>query len=336
MRIKIEVVFFCSLLLGVVWVFFVLTTNPTKNPTESSGQWKTIIEESNLSHTIPLLPIGFVNKDVGIAVRGLSILKTTDSGLNWKIVYDDENIGVYNGIFTDRMAGWVVGTKNFETPLVLRSNDSGITWTSTPFSQSSVAEITSQFTYFRDICFDRNNDAWIIGDGGVVQVENKDNELHLVTFFPTDEGLYRVSCSDSGEVWAVGIKNSVFHYLNGWRRYDLNEEYVFSNVKTFGEDVWLIGKDDSDMGILLRSRDGGKKWEDKSPVSVGELNDLYLERGKGWLVGAGGTIFQTIDSGDSWTKSSSPTKRDLLHIFFLDTSNGWISGDTGIMLKFED
>lgn len=332
MKMKVVLSGLLAVLLSVGGFLFSMQFTKTK----SSESWEKIVDESNLSHTIPLVPIKFFNKNNGIAVRGLTIQKTDDGGSNWDKVYYEEENGVYAGIFTNETEGWVVGTENLEKPLVLRTNDKGISWRKINFDEKSLEALKGKFTYFRDICFDTKGKTWIIGNGGIVQVDTYGQELKLVSLFPTKEGLYRVSCNDSGEIWAVGIRNSVFHFRYGWVKNDLNEKYWFSNIKSIETDVWLIGQDDSDKGVLLKSQDNGQTWENKTPESAKTLNDLYLKDGKGWLVGAEGSIYYSSDNGNSWTKSESPTKADLLHIFSLDTNNVWISGDRATILKYQN
>ena len=88
-------------------------------------------------------------------------------------------------------------------------------------------------------------------------------------------------------------------------------------------------------GILLRSRDKGRTWEDKTPKSAPLLKDLVLRDGRGWLVGAGGAIYLSMDNGESWIKLETPTQNDLQEIFFLDSRHGWIVGDKATVLRLE-
>lgn len=51
----------------------------------------------------------------------------------------------------------------------------------------------------------------------------------------------------------------------------------------------------------------------------------------GWIVGDGGWIIKTTDSGATWTVQSSGTNANLYDVFFSDASNGWAVGTNGVI-----
>lgn len=322
-------------IIAVLLIFGACLQEKKWSGNEFSGNWE-ILTEANITDTIPFRPIKFFDKNNGIAVRSLSIQRTVDGGKNWDVAFYEDNIGIFSGVFTSESEGWVVGSDNLEKPFVLKTTDKGISWKRINFDEKSTGELKGKILYFRDICFDNKDTAWIVGEGGVVQVDTQKQDLKLLSLFSTKESLYRISCNGSGDIWADSSKNSVFYFREGWVKKELDANYSFSSVKSIGSDVWLIGKDDSGKGILLKSQDGGKTWDNKAPESAKALNDLYLKNGKGWLIGDEGSIYYSSDNGNSWVKSESPTKVNLLNIFFLDSNNIWISGDRATILKYQN
>lgn len=245
-------------------------------------------------------------------------------------------------IFTESENGWIVG-KEKELPLVLKTTNRGLDWKDwkkVNFDQESRRKLDGKISYFLDICFDPAGHSWIVGSGGIVEAFLDGENLKVSSIFPTAEILASVSCDNAGEVWAVG-QNAVFHYRNGWNKKEIDKKHFLVGVKSDGNDVWILGGDNSKPeadeapGILLRSRNNGLTWENKTPESASVLYDLYLKDGKGWLIGAGGKIYYSTDNGNSWIGSKSPTKNDLVDIFFLDSKNGWISGDRATILKLQ-
>jgi photosystem II stability/assembly factor-like uncharacterized protein len=303
---------------------------------EYSGHWQKIVSEDNLSHSTSLVPMKFFDRNNGIALKTFSIQQTSDGGRKWRDVYHKEENGVYGGTFTNEDKGWVVGTKNLTEPLVLITTDKGSSWKEMNFDVKSLEMLKGKFSLFRDICFDPKGSAWISGDGGLVEIDSTQQQLKLVRLISVKEGLFNISCNDSGEIWAIGVKNSLFNFKGVWNKIDINEKFSFSNVKSIGKDVWLIGYDSAGQGVLLKSQDGGKTWENKAPESASVLNDLYLKDKKGWLIGNSGKIYYSDTDGNSWKSFSSPTNSDLLSIYFLDSNNGWISGDNATILKYQN
>ena len=161
-------------------------------------------------------------------------------------------------------------------------------------------------------------------------------------FFSTKESLFSISCNNSGDIFAVGENSSIYHYNNGWTKINVNQDYRFKKVLSIGNDIWILGESStssdstSPNGVLLKSQNNGQTWENKTPKLAKTLNDLYLKNGEGWLIGDEGNIFYSSDDGESWIKSESPTNNNLYCIFFLDSKNGWISGDKATILKYQN
>lgn len=297
----------------------------------------TFIHEPRFSHVF------FFNGNSGIVLSGSTIETTHDGGKNWNTVPQKYIQGFYSLRFTDKKSGWIVGSEE-KKPLVFKTDDQGLNWQKVKFDEKSLKELEGKFTFFSDICFDTVGKTWIVGNGGIVEAVTDRQNWKIFNIIPANEILHSVSCTHSGEVWAVGNGGAVFHYKDGWSRKEIDTKYVFKRVISTGDDIWILGENptiDSNLmaavsrrGLLLRSRDRGQTWENKTPDSAPALSDLFLKEGKGWLVGAKGNIFYSTDNGNSWSKFRSPTENDLDKIFFLDSDNGWIVGDRAVVLRY--
>ncbi len=290
-------------------------------------------EESH-SHASAFFSVAFSDSKTGIAITSSEIKQTTDSGRTWKTVYENEDM-VFDALtFNNKQNGWVIGSMK-KKPLILKTKDEGLHWEKLNLDEKLLNEVNEKFTRFYDICFDSSGNSWLVGNGGILEAKIDGETFQVSNVFPTKETLFSVSCSESGEVWAVGENGAVFHYQNDWTRETVNNTRLLTRVKVINDEVWILGGLYSE-GILLRSQNNGKTWENKTPISANALFDLYLKENQGWLVGAEGSIYYSNDSGNTWTKFKSPTKNDLLKIFFLDSNNSWISGDKATILKYQN
>lgn len=317
------------------------------------------IHEPNFSHPF------FFDPNNGFVISGLEINRSADGGATWNPISLSPGRAFYSFAFADRKNGWAVGTSPDDKPLIMETTDSGSTWQSVIFEQDTANELKA--TKFTDICLSAGqvwllsknyitgptrdpsgNEVWSkrrLGNDAIVRGSIKDRTLRIVNVFYVNDELRSISCTNSGEAWAVGDRSAVFHYENGWKRAasETNKKYTFIRAVPTGNDVWLVGGDWTETdsvvagfprpGILLRSRDNGQTWRDETPRSASLLSDLVLTNGKGWLVGAQGTIFFSNDNGNSWTKMTSPTRNNLSHIFLHDSQNVWIVGDRRTVLR---
>lgn len=315
--IILAIVLFCSVGIYLINVF-------------SISKWNKLTEDSH-SHAPAFLSIVFSDSKTGIAITSSEIKQTTDSGRTWKTIYKNEDM-VFDALtFSNKQNGWVIGSMK-KTPIILKTEDEGLHWQKLNLDEKSLNE---KFTRFYDICFDNSGNSWLVGNGGIVKAKIDRENFQFSDITLTKETLFSVSCSDSGEVWAVGEDGAVFHYQNDWTRETISDTRLLTKVKVINNEVWIMGGLYSE-GILLKSQNNGKTWENKTPTSAHALFDIYLKENQGWLIGAEGSIYYSRDTGNTWTKSKSPTKNDLLKIFFIDSNDGWISGDKTTILKYQN
>ena len=306
------------------------------------GEWE-LLTEGTLAHERRFSHVVFLDKKIGFAVSGSSIERSKDGGVTWEPIQTPGIQGFYSLIFTDTQHGWAVGTEN-KRPLVLKTTDKGDTWQAANFDEQGLNKLDGKFVSFLDICFDMSGRSWMVGEGGIVEAITDGPNLQIAGTLPTEEILHNVSCSDSGKVWAVGQGGAIYQHQNNWTKMEMDKSYSFKRVFVKDHDIWVLGGSGavgenllvgiSRPGLLLRSRDNGRTWENKTPMSAGSLYDLFIKDEIGWLVGAEGSIYSSNDGGDSWTKFESRTQNDLRKIFFLDSDNGWICGGNATILKY--
>ena len=102
-----------------------------------------------------LKDINMVNHKVGFAVGELKILKTTNSGNNWTIVYNASG-ETYNAIsMVSETVGWAVGNSG----KILKTSDGGDSW------QPQTSGVTVNLN---DVSFWSSTEGLAVGAGGTV------------------------------------------------------------------------------------------------------------------------------------------------------------------------
>lgn len=90
---------------------------------------------------------------------------------------------------------------------------------------------------------------------------------------------------------------------------------------------------------IVRTNDGGITWYNVTPPNVTEtgfdVDTFVLDNDHVWVhmpnfdnYPNSGFLYQTSDSGMTWTTSNSPFSRG--HLRFLDANNGWVLADLGV------
>lgn len=100
--------------------------------------------------TMPVSVV-FTTADIGYAVGSISILKTTDAGLNWTSIYSSPYIGLNATSFIrNSPSGFVVGSDG----TILKTIDAGLSWTDV--SGESKSSLTS-------VCFVNHTIGYAVG-----------------------------------------------------------------------------------------------------------------------------------------------------------------------------
>jgi photosystem II stability/assembly factor-like uncharacterized protein len=199
--------------------------------------------------------------------------------------------------FLDSKRGWVGGDQGF----LSRTDDGGQTWNRQQVGTTSA---------INDIYF-RDKEAGFLLAGNTIFVTHDDG-AHWVqshSFLPAEfEGadveLYSVRFSSKKKGWVVGSVSK---------------------------------KDRVIDSILVYTDDAGETWRrQRAPSRLELIHVDFVNDRRGWIVGDGGTILNTVDAGLTWTKQTANTTSTLYHVDFRDDKNGWVVGERGTLLRTSD
>lgn len=78
-------------------------------------------------------------------------------------------------------------------------------------------------------------------------------------------------------------------------------------------------------------------WEKRPLNTLASFKDVFfLNENRGWIVGANGVIFSTLDGGKMWAPRDRFTTDDLEQIYFTDADTGWLLCQRNIYMRGKD
>lgn len=292
----------------------------------SSAQQGWIIQSTGTDDS--LRSVKFLNLQTGWAAgTNGTIIKTTNSGNNWNAI----SSGTNSDLHSLSLAISISDTNLFisgDSGLIIRSTGLGNSWTTL---LSGISENLNSVFFLNSMT------GWSCGNNGKIlkttdagnnwMLLNSTTGIQLNSIFFTDEnsgwtagfgGIFKTT--DGGQNWSPQfidgylVLRSIYFTdpLHGWSAYYDNQIFGPENTRT---------------------SDGGLSWINYSMNNSYSISINFYNAMKGWSSGFYGSINHSSDGGVSWTNQISNTGEHLNSVFFLDSINGWIAGNSGVILK---
>lgn len=309
-----------------------------------------------------LQSVYFLNENTGITIgdRG-AILKTTDGGNHWDILYLPGHQKLYSIYFYSNEVGIITG----ENGTIFRTVDEGETWDDRSVDPGH--DLSSVHLYNSDTGYITGNDDY--SDRGILYKTTNGGEIWTLVN-STSHWLYTVYSTGGSTVFAAG-DDGIFRSYNGglnWLDSLLtphpvaslcfsddshgiaagggNEENLFM-ITSNGGDTWnpiyqmppfnyfsvffssaltgyVIGNFDGSN--VMKTIDGGLTWELVSSFDF-YLRDLFfINDDVGYAVGYSGKIIKTTNGGVDWESISKEVNDDYYSIYFTSPEKGFVSG----------
>ncbi len=240
-------------------------------------------------------------------------------------------------------AGWTVGVPSAGgLPTILRSTDSGATWT----RQGTNGQVVTMPMY--GVTAVDAQTGWVVGEtDGYATIYHTTNggltwnRMGSAAQVP-NVGLQKVATFGDNRIWAVGI-GVILHSSDGgttWTN-QLPADYSTNQFQGIaspdGVNVWATGNSVGGYATILKSSDGGTSWTRQS----GSTNDVQLlqrildistlNSNTAWAIGADNNaanwyVLNTTNGGVTWTQQSNGT-HDGNGIHAVDASTIWAVSD---------
>ena len=284
-------------------------------------QWDIVVD------TIDSVIIDPQNSKIIYAITSRGILRSVDSGENWRLL-DNGNILIGNiGILTIdpnntsimyASAYIIVDGKGIGG--IIKSKDSGFNW-----QLLMKLELAWEYRHISSILVDPNNSS-------IIYITNRDN-----IYKSTDAGLnweIIVSESSSGPILSIGRESSILYASftgrtssrilkseddgKSWMEIDDGFEYTEEHKLTYVKSIAISQHNKNVIYAVLsrrlyKSNDGGKSWKEleKSPYKTGNAshNNIILTNNQNiiYLV-TGNALYRSTNGGKSWKKTHRDEK----------------------------
>lgn len=254
----------------------------------------------NASGTQEITRLQFLNNQVGFALFGSQIKKTTDSGATWNVLADlPASVGIKGMYFLDEQTVIITG----QSGKIFKSTDGGKNWVGPKaIAVGSTIGQNPITRYINNLVFTDANTGYAFGNFGTL-----------------------LKTTDGGETWT-----RIFNECTADEQHHFNAGMFTSTGTLYIAASW---------GYMYKMKDGllTKTFNNKAKTAE-DFGVYSFTDDKAMVVGyraAGGNsdILTTIDGGATWLPNEDiyTNTGTLRAIAFSDANNGIVVGDNGLV-----
>lgn len=240
-------------------------------------------------------------------------------------------------------AGWTVGRNADGYGTILRTTDSGVTWTRqgapgqiADAAMSGVAAVDAQTAWVVGYAAGGYGTIYHTTDGGLIW-DRKGSAAQV-----PNTSLLKVATFGDNNVWTVG-SGTILHSGDGGATWTNQipagyESTTLQGVYTpDGVNVWATGEPLDGYATILKSSDGGLSWARQSGGDVANANHLLgisaTDANTAWAVGGkpnenGYIALHTTDGGTTWDQQPGVLGiQDANEVCAVNNSVVWLACD---------
>jgi photosystem II stability/assembly factor-like uncharacterized protein len=287
--------------------------------------------------------IGFGDEAFGLAIYYTmsgehAVAETYDGGNTWTLrVLDADTTWWYALDLVDENNGWICG----ENGTILHTGNRGISW--------EIQRENHPIERLTEIQFLNSLEGFAAG---------------IDTSY---ENLFLVKTSDGGITWSTYV-DSFDGYISGMWFTDSSNGYIVAKNFNMSQAVILITRNGGESwemmdlplstfeyptsvqfvspevgfiaanNYILKTTDQGATWDKTHISGLVPGSVWFTDSLNGWCVGRNayhGVAYRTTDGGENWEYIVPETENELLDVYFTSPENGWVCGNGGNILKWE-
>jgi photosystem II stability/assembly factor-like uncharacterized protein len=267
---------------------------------------------------------------------GGSVVKTTNGGLNWTVVYNTTATTVNAVSGTSALDVFVL----LNDGTMLKSTNGGSNWTTLSHSY---------LQYGFDIAFINANTGFAGGQAGsLCRTTNAGVTWDTIPHIQFDWSYYQIKAISETELYLVGHPGFLYKSTdagNTWTSLPVNvagisTTYLWQTLDKSGSTYVLAG----DYGVVALSTDGCNTWLSKNfQLSTQIMFDIKTIPGTGNVMAVGrpytvGTrqVMKSTNGGVNWTAYNTNVNAEFYALSMINAQTGYISGQYSNVMKTTD
>ena len=271
------------------------------------------------------------------------LIITSDGGASWQGSSQSVDFTFNSVWFPRALTGYAVGIDyniSNTNAILFGTSDGGLTWGGWGFN------FQDEDSYLNSVNFVDANSGFAVG----YLIDYVTTQISPLVMRSTDGGanwtdsspeittiLRSVFCTDGQTAYSVGSSGKIIKTDNGgllWFPQTSGLITAFNTVYFVSPDTGYVA---GDYEKLLKTTNGGTNWVNisgsLSPYITKSIFFLPENHSIGFTSLTTGKIKRTTDAGASWNSQVSGTQENLNCIYMIDSLNGFICGNHGIILK---
>ncbi|HBB33367.1 MAG TPA: photosystem II assembly protein [Cyanobacteria bacterium UBA8803] len=263
-----------------------------------------------------------------------TLLETKDGGDTWqqKVLDLGEENNRLTSVSFVADEGWIVG----EPSILLHTADGGASWSRIPLS----AKLPGAPNHI--LALGPQSAEMSTTVGAIYQTQ--DGGKTWKAMVQEAVGVVRnISRSDDGKYVAVSARGNFYSTWEpnqtAWQQHNRNSSKRLQNMG-FSQDgrLWILARGGQ---LQFSSTEDPETWEDaiypEFSTSWGFLDLAYRTPDEIWVSGGSGNLLCSFDGGKTWQKDREVENvpSNFYKIVFITPEKGFILGQNGILLKYE-
>lgn len=288
-------------------------------------QW--VVQTSNTTQDLKSISFGSSAFGVAVGMNG-AIVSTNNTGTTWSPQTSGVSSNLFGVFCLNTTQVWAVGLGG----TIIASTDGGASW---------VPQTSGTSSTLYDVFFVSATTGWVVGSNGVILYTSNGGTTWSQQTSGTSEILNAIHFYSATEGWIAGNDNTILYTTDQGATWN-------SQVAAFGSyrDIyflddqkgWAVGGGGG--STVITTNNGGQTWTLLPYGFTPLLNSVvFVSPTTGWMLMAVattgyGSIRHSIDGGVSWTIQNTPVPVALEDLHFINSTNGFAVGNSGIILKY--